>query len=278
MKKDYMARLERAARWRLPSREAEDIIADYREIVGDPPRPEEELLRDLGKPRDAIMSLVQPRQYRIWLAVFLAASVCILALGFSPTMIGFPLWLLFFDPWYPWRANELVNPYIVAVLGAVTVLVWFRRQGRKEARLPRAIPILLAVLLAWCGGVLLVCGLCARDFDAFLGMWGTVRPWIGPVDSVSASFYLTRVAMAEGCGIIALAGEAGLVKARTRDRRWAAVYIMAMTVIMTCVAYVSMTGSMDLTFVTVEEFFRQVLILDAGITAVGVVGTGVALC
>ena len=46
MKKDYMTRLERAARWRLPPQEAEDVIADYREMVGDPPRPEEELLRD----------------------------------------------------------------------------------------------------------------------------------------------------------------------------------------------------------------------------------------
>ena len=274
MKKDYMTRLERAARWRLPPKEAEEVIADYREMVGDPPRPEEELLRDLGKPRDAVKPLVQPRQYRICLAVFLAASVCILALGFSPTMIGYPIWLMFFDSWYPWSANSPLIPYIAAVLSAVTALVWFRRQGRKEA----PIPILLAVLLACCGGVLLVCGLCARDFDAFLDMWGTVKPFLGPGESASAAFYLTRVAMAEGCGIIALAGEVGLVKARTRDRRWAAVYMMAMTVIMTCVAYVSMTGSMDPTFLTIEELFRRHLLESAGITAIGLIGAGVALC
>ena len=36
MKKDYMTRLERAVRWRLQPQEAEDVIADYREIVGNP--------------------------------------------------------------------------------------------------------------------------------------------------------------------------------------------------------------------------------------------------
>ena len=38
MKKDYMTRLERAARWRLSREEAEDVIADYRDIVGMTPR------------------------------------------------------------------------------------------------------------------------------------------------------------------------------------------------------------------------------------------------
>ena len=43
-----MARLEQAARWRLPPEEAEDVIADYRDIVGSPPRSEEELRREVG--------------------------------------------------------------------------------------------------------------------------------------------------------------------------------------------------------------------------------------
>ena len=67
MKKDYMARLEWAARWRLPPQEANDVIADYRDIVGDPPRPEDELLRDLGSPRAAIRPLTPQKQYRVHL-------------------------------------------------------------------------------------------------------------------------------------------------------------------------------------------------------------------
>ena len=276
MKKDYMTRLERAARWRLPPREAEDVISDYREMVGGPPRPEEELLRDLGKPRDAIRSLVRPKQYRIWLAVFLVMSFCVLSLGFSPTTIGYPIWLVFFDPWHPWGRFP-GGPYIAAVLGVVTALVWFRWQGQKQARLPKAIPVLLAVLLAWCGGAMLLCWLCLRNFDGFLNMWGTIKPFLGPGESVAASFYLLRLAMAEGCGIMALAGEVGLVKARIGDRRWAAVYILALSAIMTSVAYVSITGSMD-PIGSIEEVFQRLLILDVGITAVGIIGAGVALC
>ena len=273
MKKDYMTRLERAARWRLPPQEAEDVVADYREMVGDPPRPEEELLQELGKPRDAVKPLVQTRQYRIWLAVFLVMSFCVLTLGFSPTIIGFPFWRIYFD-------GYIEHPFglTVAVLGAIAALVWFHWQGRKEARFPKAIPILLAMLLAWCGGVLLVCWLCARDFDGFLDMWGTIKPFLGPNESASASFYLTRVAMAYGSAVIALVGEVGLIKARTHDRRWAAVYILALAAMMTSLQYVNWTGSMDLTFFTPEEAFRQLLFQTVGITAVGLVFTGVALC
>ena len=277
MKKNYMTRLERWARWRLPAQEAEDVIADYREIIGDPPRPEEELLRDLGRPRDVIKPLVQPKQYRTWLAVFLVMSFCVLSLGFSPTTIGYPIGLLLFDPWYHWSGNALGVPCIVAVLGVATALVWFHRQGRKEARLSKAIPVLLAVLLAWCGGAVWLCWLCLQDFDGFLDMWGIIKPFLGPGESVAASFYLLRLAMAEGCGIIALAGEVGLVKARTGDRRWAAVYILALSAIMTSVAYVSITGSMD-PIGSIEEVFQRLLILDAGITAIGIIGAGVALC
>ena len=46
LKKDYMAGLEGWARWMLPRREADDVLGDYRDIVGDPPRSEE---RRVGK-------------------------------------------------------------------------------------------------------------------------------------------------------------------------------------------------------------------------------------
>ena len=275
MKKDYMTRLERAARWRLPPKEADDVIADYREMVGDPPRPEEELLRELGKPKDAVRSLVQPRQYRIWLAAFAVMAFCVLALSFSQYEWRF--WLIYFEDYFYGTRDSLSR--VVTVLGAVTALVWFRWQGRKGARLPRAIPILLAALLACCGGILLYCWAGSRDFDSFAAMWGTYNPWVGPnsVTGISASVHLPRSFMAEGSVIIAVAGVFWLVKAWTRDRRWAAAYIMALTVILAALNVVNMT--MDLERISaVEELFRQILLQSAGITAAGVVGAGVALC
>ena len=277
MKKDYMTRLERAARWRLPPQEAEDVISDYREIVGDPPRSEEELLRDLGKSQDAIRSLVQPKQYYIWLAVFCIMSFCVLALSFSQYEWRF--WLIYFEDYFYGTGDSLSR--VVTVLGAVTALVWFRWHGRKGAQLPKAIPILLAVLLALCGGVILYCWAGSRDFNSFAAMWGTYKPWIGPnsVTGISASVHLPLTFMAEGSVIISIAGVFWLVKARTRDRRWAAVYIMALTVILAALNTVAWVHSMDIPIsITPEEIFRQLLFQSAGITAVGLIGAGVALC
>ena len=281
MKTDYMTRLERAARWRLPPKEADDVVADYREMVGDPPRPEEELLRDLGKPRDAVSPLVQPRQYRIWLVVFLVSSLCILALGFSPTIIGYPIWRVLYDPWNPWEPSFPGSPYIVAVLGAVTALVWFHWQGRKTARLPQAIPILLAILLAWCGGVMLYCWAFSRDFGGFLDAWGTMPALLGPNAGklISVSLYLPQNFMVYGSALLSLAGVVWLVKARTGDRRWAAAYILALAAILTSLLCVHRIQNMDIDLIFAPEvFFRQLLYQCSVITAVGMIGAGVALC
>ena len=275
MKKDYMTRLERAARWRLPPKEADDVVADYREMVGDPPRPEEELLHDLGKPRDAIRPLVQPKQYRIWLAVFCVMSFCVLTLSFSQYDIR--SWRIYFEDLY---GTKDYLSRVVTALGAVTALVWFHWQGRKRARLPRAIPILLAALLACCGGIMLYCWAFSRDFYGFLDAWGTMPTLIGPnaPQPISVSLFLPLDIMAYGSLVLSLAGVAWLVKARTRDRRWAAVYIMALTVILAALNVVALTYNMDLVPITPEEVFRQLLFQSAGITAVGLIGAGVALC
>ena len=276
MKKDYMTRLERVARWRLPPKEAEEVIDDYREMVGDPPRSEEELVRDLGKSRDAVRLLVQPKQYYIWLAVFAVMSACILSFGLSVYSIR--LWLIYFEDYIYGTRDSLSR--VVAALGAVTALVWFRWQGRKTARLPKAIPILLAVLLACCGGILLYCWAGSRDFDSFAAMWGTYTTWIGPNSDtpISTSVHLPLTFMADGSVIIAIAGVFWLVKARTRDCRWAAVYMMALTVILAALNVVAVIYSMDPPPLTSEEIYRLLLFQSAGITAVGLVGAGVALC
>ena len=277
MKKDYMTRLERAARWRLPPKEADDVIADYREMVGDPPSPEDELLQELGKPRDAVRPLVQPRQYYIWLAVFAFLSLCILSLGIS--VYDWRLWEIYFYDYIYGTKNILSR--VVPVLGSVTALVWFRWQGRKTARLPKAIPILLAALLACCGGIMLYCWAFSRDFFGFLDAWGTMPALLGPNpgEPISVSFYLPQDFMIYGSLLLSLVGVAWLVKARTGDRRWAAVYIMALTVMLAALNVVAWVHSMDPTpFLTLEALFRQMLFESAGITAVGMIGAGVALC
>ena len=268
-KKGYMARLERWARWMLPQQEADDIIADYREITAD-----EKLLQGLGRPRSVVRPLADSKSYHIWMAVFTVMAVCILAPGISGTFIGAPLWLYLFD-------GLTTRPYgaWLAILGAVAALVWFRWKGRKTGRLPRAIPILLAVFLACICWVLWFCWACSRDFDAFLEMWGQVRVWIGPNagSPTPASFYLSRIAMGYVAAVIAVIGVFALVRARMGDRRWAAVSVLAVAAMLTALLVLDWSGRISYDS-GVEAEFREMLTRCYVIAAVGLAGTGVALC
>ena len=64
MRGDYLAKLSQAARWYLPQAEAAEVVEDYRDLIQQEPRSEEELLRDLGSPWSAARQLAQPGAYR----------------------------------------------------------------------------------------------------------------------------------------------------------------------------------------------------------------------
>ena len=192
-----MTRLTRWARWMLPPKEARDVIADYRDIVDDP-----ELFQNLSRPRKAVRSLAQTKPYRIWLAVFIALSACILIPGVSPL----PGMWAFWTHCFYLRYFGIHIGSALAFLGMAGALVWFRWKGYKEARLPRAIPVLLVLLLAWTGAVLLVNWLWMRDPLSFSEMWGETPLYalfglvrIGPPDyTVSRSVHMLQTALEYG--------------------------------------------------------------------------------
>ena len=126
MKRNYLSRLSRAARWYLPPAEAAEVLEDYREIVEG--RSGEELRRDLGTPRAAMRQLAQPKAYRRWLAVFLVLSACVLlpAAGVVRSELSWLFGLFLNDLMQTPRYAEMLLP-----LGTVLALVWFRRNVRK---------------------------------------------------------------------------------------------------------------------------------------------------
>ena len=268
MKKDYMVRLERWARWMLPRQEAEDVAADYRDIVAD-----EELSRELGKPREVIEPLAQTKQYCIWLAAFALMAACILTLGFSPTAIGYPFWRLYFDSW---RYNHF-GP-LAAVLGVVLALAWFRWQGYKSEKLPKAIPILLAVLAAWTGALMLAGWLAMRDPVGFSEALGQVPSLIGPDRMLSLSVHILNAVLTYSSALMALMGAFSLVRARTQDRRWAAVYILAIAAMLVPLEMLALFTCMDPIIDITTAWYRTELVKYAATFAVGFVGAGVALC
>lgn len=284
MKKDYMTQLERAARWRLPQEEAEDVIADYRDIVGD-----EELRRNLGKPRDVIAPLIPQKAYRIWLAVFTALAACALL----PALSAMPgMWHL----WYLFRRltfcvlpldvyNLSISPAtVLPFLGMAGALVWFRwKGGAKRGRLSPAAPALLAAAGVWSVAVLAADWFWMRDPIAFSDMWGQMPLYIlgvrfGPPGyTVSRSCHILLGALEWGGFAMALLSVFALVKARTRDRRWAAVYILALTAVLLSADTLALLNNMEIS-VTAPDWWVPTLRAWAVYAGVGFVGAGAALC
>lgn len=293
MKKDYMTRLERAARWRLPREEAEDVIADYRDIVGMTPRSEEELRREVGDPEQVVKLLVSPpRAYRVWQAVFILMAACILIPGASPHAPFYWIWdNCFAGPYgggwgrlYAYTHFSHWGP-ILAGIGLAVSLAWFRRTGRKEGQLPKAVKILTAALLVWAWALLLVEWAAFRDPQGFADLLGEVpltyfgAP-IGPNGGamVPLSTEILGDVLQYGGTAIAILGVYALVKARTGDRRWAAVYCLAMAVMVVSMESLAMFTAMDVDALSADGWWQAQMGYYLAVLAVGAAGTGVALC
>lgn len=257
MKKSYMDRLARWALWRLPRQEAENVIADYQDIVNHSSGSEEDLIRRLGKPQDVIELLTDSRPYTIWLGVFLLLSLCALAPCFSSEDSA--LWV---------RHFELIA-FILSILGTLGVLLWFRRHGKKEQQLPKALPAVLAVLIAGCGGVIFFDWLWMHDTEAYIRVSDLLEPYIGNLTSIiTTSFRFCSIAAA-------LAGVWGLVKARTGDRRWISVYIMALAAVLVMMATLILMRTLSSIG---DGWYRPFLWRYILIFIAGLMGTGIALC
>ena len=203
MRRDYMTQLSKWARWMLPWQEAEDVIADYHDITGIPPRSTEELIQELGKPQNAVKAAAQPRQYRIWLAVFSTLAACVI----------FPIAMSYNVIYW----NPIITPayMLFLCLGAGLSLRNFRLNSEKRGKLPKGIILLLAILLIGIAGVWVLGGLVLTESWELLNL---IVPTINKAQMVHLLLRLSILAMA----LIALCG---LVKARLDDRRWCAVYI-----------------------------------------------------
>lgn len=274
MKKPYLTQLEGWAHWMLPRPEAEDVLADYRDIVGDPPRSGGELLRDLGKPRDVIRPLAQNKPYYTWLAVFAVLAACLLIPAISPLPGGlYPVWFTLFDPGGFLIPGVPLFLYFLA--GGIAVsLIWFRpRRGEPKAPLPRPIPVLLAAELVLLAAVWWLSWQLTLYPDGIFteqSFWLPSLIYVGPCTESSSIF---MVLLEWASPIIAILGTVALVKARTRNRRWRAVYVLSLSLLMLDFCVLNTLTSMDW---SVDWAFP--LQYSVEITAIGLIGTGVSLC
>lgn len=260
----YLSAFSRAVRWRLPPQESEEAISDYRELIFQPERDEAKLVEELGEPIQAAHLLTDVRTYRRWLKVF-----AVLVAG---------LFLLAKWAWTGWSSLRLVAfdlywyPIWVMAVGVPLSLYWFLRHGQKLGAPSKWLLPVLAVMAAFGAGTMALSWyVVSPGFIRSYAMAGEVIPW---------QIVLLRELLIEGgvaCALIALSG---LVLAKCCDRRWLALYILALTAAAMFCFFEFYLAGMDISAGSAEiEKIRAWLFLRlAPVALVGLVGTGVALC
>jgi len=262
-REQYLKQFSRAVRWRLPPQESEDAIADYRELIFQPERDESRLSEELGEPVQAAHLLTDVRAYRRWLAVFavLAFGLFLLAKWAWTGMTVTTGFFSYSNVWYPvW----------VRAAGLLLSLYWFRRHGQKNGIISKWLILALAVVLITGCGVLYeiwnVTGI--PIYEQLTDHTSQYRQDVFPL--ITAMMYI---------GVLsALAALVGLVLARCQDRRWLALYILGLTVA-AMIGFVTFNMKrMDLSMPDVYELRTYLFLHLLPVGAVGLIGTGVALC
>ena len=259
----YLKIFSRAARWRLPPQESEEAIADYREMIFQEERDESRLAEELGDPVQAASLLADEKTYRRWQVVFAVLAFGLLLL-FKWALTG---WI---EIDFPFVSQEW-NPVVVMATGMMLSLYWFRKHGQKSGSMSRLLPLALVIVLA-------------AGCWIMYGLWEITEKEIsGQVSDSDQQFIyqtdlLIEVMMYVGmiCAMVALGA---LVLAQCRDRRWLALYVLCATV----AAMIGFLLHILTNFYIVEpdgwyRFQEYCVSCLIPVGAIGLIGTGVALC
>ncbi len=261
-REQYLKQFSRAVRWRLPPRESEDAIADYRELVFQPERDESKLVEELGEPVQAAHLLTDVKSYLRWLKVFAVLAFGLFLLAKWDYMAWSNVRLSFAEQWW--------YPVWTMAVGLVLSLYWFRRHGQKNGPLPKGLVLAIAVvLIAGC--------------VVMYGIWDVT----GAVMYEQVSEHTLRLrqqtrlvitAMMYVGTLSAVAALPGLVLAKCYDRRWLALYVLGVTVAAMIGFVTFYFKSIDLDYLTANMLQSYLFARLIPIGIVGLIGTGVALC
>ena len=262
-KQQYLSQFSRTAQWRLGSADAAEAISDYRELVFQEERGESRLLEELGDPVQAAWLLTDRTAYRRWLAVF--------------GVLVYGLFLLAKWDWTGWSrfrfsfAEPCWYPVWVMAVGMVLSLYWFRRHGQKNGTISKWLVLALVVVLVFGVGTM---AWNWHVFDSsFLDGYAEVYPLVIPWQVI-----LQRELIINGGVVCALIALAGLILAKCYDRRWLALYTLAVTVAAVCGFIIFFCRSIDIGYAIRSSAQSYLFARLIPIGAVGLIGTGVALC
>lgn len=247
----YWKQLSRAIHWRLPEADAKDVMMDYKEILSQHPDDQgDTLVQSLGKPAQVARTLMQTKDYYRWLLVFGVLVVCLLI----------PEIMLL---WNRFSQHSIPILYFIFLFGFAISLILFhpRRRVKTELLRSRKLLILLLILMA----VMVITGVFLVSL--FVQYWKFVPlSQYGPMGHWS--LLLTGT-------IAAIFSVYGLVQARLTDRRWCALYVLGLAILMACAILGAILTSQE---VQSMETFNAMLIHPVILCVVGIFGMGVSLC
>lgn len=262
-KEKYLKKFSRAARWRLPPQESEEAISDYRELIFQEERDENKLVEELGEPVQAAHLLTDVKTYRRWLKVF--------------AVLAFGLFLLAKWAW-TWHssirfsfAEQWWYPVWVMAVGLPLSLYWFRRHGQKNGTISKWLVLALVVVLVFGVGTMALSWYAFSP--SFLERYAEIYP-----HTIPWYIILQRELIINGGMVCALIALAGLILAKCYDRRWLALYTLAVTVAALCGFIVFFCRSIDLSYAMRSSPQSYLFARLIPIGAAGLIGTGVALC
>lgn len=260
-KTKYLTRFSHIAKWRLSYQEADEVIEDYEGFFAQSSRSEHEVCLELGSPAAAVSTLGGHISYGYWLIAFSIQAISLLVPFFILLVKRPPLSLFISQP--------VINPYAIQALvgsGFLTSLFFFRpRKNFTDKKLPKTIIFSLEALFF----VAITLGVLTTVF--FVKLYSTdtfpaYSPQLPFMFSLSGTVFMT-------------AGMWALVKSRMCDRRWRAVYILALTLLFICLSILDVLTCLD--FTMKERAFHilmQELKFDAVFGGLGLLACGGSLC
>lgn len=243
---EYLQKLSLAARWFLPHGEAVEIIEDYREMIAEGKEGKAE--ERFGPPVKAVLKVAEPGKKWVWSLFFAGALV-----------------IHFF--FIHWAKHHTYYSLAALTMAAVTVglLLYLLGVGKLHnpfKGLPKSILITLAAF------VLFIILMFTPSYY-LLRFYNNQYPW-----SYGQSFF----DFLYGCVIVfSLVSIGGIVLARLRDKRWRAVSILSLTIVIMTMYFLSGFSNMD---PSGDPVMDVILKYHEGIfvAVAGILTAGVSLC
>lgn len=252
-KQIFLKKFSHTLRWRLPTSEADEVLADYDEIFSHHFEENQDVsIQKFGEPVQAAKLLSNPKVYYQWLAVFGIMTLCLLLSEF----------LLLRANFYHYPS---IRMYILFLLGLAVSIIWFHpKHGEKQkAPVPKRLLLMLLsfIVITIATTAIMICL--------------TMKVW----EFIPFSLYgniAYRTLQLTGT-IAAIFGLFGLIKARLSDPRWRSLYVMGLTVLVECVLVLALLVSMSLDTSSIDWWIPYVTHFSI-VGGIGLIGVGVSLC